>query len=239
MPELTIAISAIALSVSFVSMMLFLSENRKNRQIIEKQAQEALGKAQIESNQLLADAIKKAQVIIGQAQGQEMKMLSDSKELTHRFEENAEKQFDDTAVSLSKSYNEHLKKLAQDLNQAQSQYYNYLAGLKKNVDESEEKNLEAVKNQINGLFERFEQNLSDFLTQTEQKTVSSIDLELRATRELINTYKQDQLKLIDENAVAILEKTLSLVLNKKLSLTEQTDLVYEALEKAKSEKFIV
>lgn len=239
MPEVTIAISAISLSISFISLMMFLAENRKNKAAIEKQSQEALSKAEVESNRILSDAIKKAQLIVGQAQGEEVKILADSKNLTDKFEQAAEKEFGQDASSLSQTYEEHLKKLALDLNQAQSQYYNYLSFIKKNVDESEQNNLEAVKNQINGLFERFEQNLSDFLTETEQKTVSSIDLELKATRELINTYKQEQLRLIDQNAVAILEKTLSVVLNKKLSLKEQTDLVYEALEKAKVEQFLV
>jgi hypothetical protein len=239
MPEVTIALSVIALSISFISVMLFLSEHRKNKAVIEKQAQETLTKAQVESNRILEDAIKKAQLIIGQAQGEEVKILADSKSLTQKFEQAAEKEFGEDESKLALSYQEHLKKLAQDLNQAQTQYYSYLTFAKKNIDQSGQDNLETVKNQVNALFEHFEQNLSDFLTQTEQKTVSSIDLELRATRELINTYKQEQLKLIDENAVAILEKTLSLVLSKKLSLRDQTDLVYESLEKAKVEEFLV
>ena len=45
-------------------------------------------------------------------------------------------------------------------------------------------------------------------------------------RQLIETYKSSRLKLVDENIVAMLERTLSLVLVKKLSLKEQTDLVY-------------
>ncbi len=43
----------------------------------------------------------------------------------------------------------------------------------------------------------------------------------------------------DENIIAMMEQTLSIVLAKKLSLKDQLDLVYEALEKAKVEKFVV
>jgi len=81
--------------------------------------------------------------------------------------------------------------------------------------------------------------LSDFMVQTAQQTTSSIELELKSTRQLIDTYKSEQLKLIDENIVAMMEKTLSIVLAKKLSLKDQLELVYEALEKAKVEKFVV
>lgn len=74
---------------------------------------------------------------------------------------------------------------------------------------------------------------------SQQRSVQSIELELKAARQLIETYKQQQLKVIDENVIAMLEKTLSLVLTKKISLQDQVELVYEALEKAKAEKFIV
>ena len=77
------------------------------------------------------------------------------------------------------------------------------------------------------------------MVQTESKTATSIELELKASRELIETYKTQQLKLIDENIVAMIEQTINIVLGKKLSLKDQLDLIYEALEKAKIEKFIV
>jgi len=91
---------------------------------------------------------------------------------------------------------------------------------------------------VNEVFERFEQNLSGFLTTTEQKSITAIELELKAAKGLIETYKAQQMALVDENIVSILERTLSLILAKKMSLKDNMDLVYEALEKAKQEKFI-
>jgi hypothetical protein len=60
-----------------------------------------------------------------------------------------------------------------------------------------------------------------------------------ANMRLIDTYKVQQMNVIDENIMAMLEKTLSLVLAKNLDLKDQMDLVYESLEKAKAEKFVV
>ena len=62
---------------------------------------------------------------------------------------------------------------------------------------------------------------------------------MQAARNLIDTYKRQQLNLIDEHIIAVLERTLSIVLAKKLSLEDQVDLINEALEKAKTEKFII
>ncbi|TSC64179.1 MAG: Uncharacterized protein G01um101493_205 [Microgenomates group bacterium Gr01-1014_93] len=96
-----------------------------------------------------------------------------------------------------------------------------------------------IQAETNQLFEKFEENLSNYLTQTQNRSTKAIELELQAARSLIDSYKSGQLRVIDENIVAILEKTLSIILTKKLSLADQMDLVYKALEKAKAEKFFV
>lgn len=98
---------------------------------------------------------------------------------------------------------------------------------------------EKIMAETNDLFEKFEENLSNYLTQTQSQSTKAIELELKAARSLIDSYKSGQLRVIDENIVAILEKTLSIILAKKLSLADQMDLVYKALEKAKAEKFFV
>ena len=121
---------------------------------------------------------------------------------------------------------------------SQDSLIQFMKDLQKRSLEFEESSNAATEKRINETFGHLETRLTDFLMQTEQKTTASIELELKATREMIETYRQGQLKLIDENIIAMLEKTLSIVLAKKLSLKDQIDLVYESLEKAKSEKFI-
>jgi len=132
-----------------------------------------------------------------------------------------------------------LKNSTTDITNSQSQLINFMADLQKRSIAFEEASRVSTEKRIADLFERLETKLSDFLVQTESKTANSIELELKAARELIETYKTQQLKLIDENVVAMMEQTINIVLGKKLSLQDQLDLIYEALEKAKIEKFIV
>ena len=110
---------------------------------------------------------------------------------------------------------------------------------KENMETKMQENQGIISSQTNQLFEKFEANLSTYLTQTQQQSIKAIELELQAARSLIENYKASQLKIVDENIVAILEKTLSIILAKKLTLADQMDLVYQALEKAKAEKFFV
>lgn len=115
----------------------------------------------------------------------------------------------------------------------------FLEELKKQAQSTQATNWEAEKSRVAQLFEDFETKLADFLLQTEQKMMLSVDLELKSARQLIDTYKVQQMDVIDENIVAMLEKTLSLVLAKNLNLKDQMDLVYESLERAKTESFLV
>lgn len=144
---------------------------------------------------------------------------------------------------LISQFHSSLEKLIQNsqdsITSSQDQLIKFMEDLQKRSEQFEEASRSSTEGRISELFTRLEEKLSDFLIQTEQKTTSSIELELKSTRELIETYKNQQLKLIDENIIAVMEQTLNIVLAKKLSLKDQLDLVYEALEKAKVEKFIV
>ncbi len=122
---------------------------------------------------------------------------------------------------------------------SQDQLVKFIADLQTRSAILEKTSKDMTEKKITELFEHLETRLSDFLIQTESKTTSSIELELQASREMIETYKTRQLKMIDENILAMMEQTLNIVLGKKLSLKDQLDLVYESLEKAKLEKFIV
>lgn len=173
-------------------------------------------------------SVKKSQAMLGEAEIEGIKITAESKMETQKMEEDFKKSLD-SALNESK----------QAITGAQAQLLAFMQDLQKRSREFEEASKTSGEQRINQLFDRVENRLSEFLIQTEQKTTSSIELELKSARELVEAYKNEQLRLIDENIVAMMEQTLSLVLGKKLSLKDQLDLVYEALERAKVEKFIV
>lgn len=169
---------------------------------------------------VIKQALAKAQKILGKAELEGAEIIADSKLMTKRLEA------------------QYGEALAKQIEKSQTEFENYLLELKTRSEQAEALTQEFTKQRVNEIFEQFETNLATFLTSTEQKSIAAIDLELKAARQLIDTYKTQQLQLIDENIIAMLEKTLSIVLSKRLTLKDQVDLVYEALEKAKIEKFI-
>lgn len=177
---------------------------------------------------ILSDSVKKSQDLLGQAELEGIKVVAQNQVAVNKMDK-------EYTTNLAQS----LTTSKQNITTAQAALMQFMKDLQRTSAEFEGAQQTAGQQRINQLFERVENRLTDFLMQTEQKTTSSIELELKSARQLIESYKTEQLKLIDENILAMMEQTLATVLGKKLSLKDQLDLIYEALERAKVEKFIV
>lgn len=221
MPNLPLEPTTLVLVLTLtIATILYLREYNLRKKG-EAEGDKFLNKIKEKGWETLNQSIKKSQAIIGEAEIEGIKE-------TAKIE-----------LDFQKILTQSLDQSKQTIVAAQNQLLKFMQDLKIRSQEFEEASKASGEARINQLFDRVENRLSDFLMQTEQKTTSSIELELKSARELVEAYKNEQLKLIDENIIAMMEQTLSLVLGKKLSLKDQLDLIYEALEKAKVEKFIV
>lgn len=221
--NLPIAILALT---AVVALALFLHE-RSRRKKLELGGQKVLEEYKQKGWENLNQSIKKSQDIIGEAELLGIKASADIKYEASKLEQ-----------EYSQRLSEIIKQSEISIANAQNQLIQFMKDIEIRSQQFEEVSRENIVQKINELFDRFENRLSDFVLSTEEKTTSSIELELKGARNLIEAYKQQQLKLIDENIIAMMEQTLNIVLAKKLSLKDQIDLVYEALEKAKIEKFV-
>ena len=212
--------------------------------------QQALDRARDQSRQIINSAEEKAEGILSEAEIDMLKMQTENSLEGALSEQNSQKligEYRQTLERFAASLDSELKntlgrverEFVGNINQAESQYGAFLTNLEKTAAEEQGKTLENLSAKINALLFKFEEDLSSFLSSSEQKSVEAINLEIKSARELIDNYKAAQLGIIDENIVSVLERTLSLVLKEKLSLRNQLDLVYEALERAKAEKFFV
>lgn len=222
----------------------------------EKNKSIFITKNQDKSFEMLDDAMKKAQEILGKAASEEVTAIDFTKQQSQKLEQAAELSIKTTGQQAEAIIQKEtvgmqaeFQKLKGEVEQAQVEYINYLKGLQLSSDQTKQLAQEQmsraindqalqIKSQLNGFIEQLESELTNFLHKTEEQSVHSLELELKSARQMVETYKQQQFVLIDENIIAILERTLSLVLAKKLTLKDHVDLVYESLEKAKVEKFI-
>lgn len=213
---------------AFILLLLLYLREYNKRKILETEGEKYLQTVREKGWDTLNQSIKKSQAIVGQAELAGIKIAAESKLETSRLE-----------TDFSRQLAQALDESRQTITSAQAALLQFMTDLQKRSAEFEEASKVSGQQRINQLFDRVEAKLADFLVQTAEKTTSSIELELKASRQLVETYKNEQLKLIDENIIAMMEQTLNIVLGKKLALKDQLDLVYEALERAKVEKFIV
>lgn len=212
---------------TIVASILYLYEHNKKTKL-ESAGEKLLEDFRQKGLENFNQSIKKSQDIINSAEMERTKIVADAgMEISRTEEEYARKLAELTSMS------------EKAIQSSQQQVTDYMQGLRTRGTDFEKSANEIFEQRVNQMFGRLEERLADFLTSTEQKTTQSIELEVKAARNLIEGYKQQQLKLIDENIIAMMEQTLNIVLAKKLSLKDQLELVYEALEKAKIDKFVV
>jgi len=220
---LILAIIFILVYLASTLLLYFLKGNKKREEEVPDWATK-------EAYEVMENATKKAEDLISDAETDSLKIATSAKMGTELFESEYNKKLEGV---LDKAQLDFSKKLEESM----EHYKSLISSLEQTSQETQKETEDAMKTRINAALLSFEQNLSNYLSQAEQKSFESINLELKSARSLIDTYKQQQLELIDENIVAVLERTLSLVLRDKLTLKDQMDLVFEALEKAKIEKF--
>lgn len=175
------------------------------------------------------------QTALSEVQKEEVKLNA---EATRQYA-SVETSFKEHLAVLESSVKAQIDQTNQKILLAEQNYEKFLQNLNAVSQKTQFQSIEGARIKVDKLFEDFEVKLADFLLQSEQKMMLAVDLELRSARQLIDTYKVQQMNVIDENIMAMLEKTLSLVLAKNLDLKDQMDLVYQSLEKAKAEKFVV
>ncbi|OGE37329.1 hypothetical protein A3D79_00095 [Candidatus Daviesbacteria bacterium RIFCSPHIGHO2_02_FULL_39_8] len=239
MPDLTQTIIILILALlSFLISTLLIREYHK-RLKSSSTSEKLLDQTQQKSYQIIHQAIKKAQSILSLAEIEGLKIIASSKVSSGKLDKEYEDQLSQSIQSSQELITKEASSAQKVLTDAEKEFISYLNELKLRSNKLEEQAQQEAISRMNQLFANFENRITEFLFKTETSTTQAIQLELRSTRQLIETYKSQQLALIDENIIAMMEQTLASVLGKKLSLKDQLDLVYEALEKAKIDKFIV
>lgn len=90
-------------------------------------------------------------------------------------------------------------------------------------------------NSSNQVIEEARASLSKLLSATESQVKVELNGQLEAVNLEIESYKQHRMRIIDERIIDVLQDILNVTLWKKIDLKDQSDLVYRALEEAKSE----
>ncbi len=158
---------------------------------------------------LLSRAIKKAQNIISQAELSGIKIRAQSKVETRKMSE-------EMAEGIATATSKVEQMLYKSSDRANSQFQDFL----------------------NDLQAKSQQQVADYISKLEADLSAGLQTDLAEMRKSIDAYKTAKLAALDANFLEVAQRALETLLDKKITLTDQVDLVNEALDKAKQEKLI-
>lgn len=182
--------------------------------------------SQKRADQIIHKAIKRAQQLLVKSELEGINFLARQKIESRKIEA-------EHRQNISHLLEEMSYKLTTGTAEAESTYRKYLVDLEQHLAADLSRKQEALDGKIDGFFNQTAGLLTTFVTDLQKQTQVQVDKEIGNAKSIIDNYRQQRLEIVDENVVSILEKTLNITLGKKLTLAEQTELVYEALEEAK------
>jgi len=188
--------------------------------------------AEKKSNTIIHKALRQAQKILVKAELSGLSLIAreklESKRLASEYQLELRKVMEEIKLQLQKTSND-----------AEKSYISFLKEIEDRVGRDLTKKQEVLEVKIDSFFEKTQTLLTEFVDDLHDQTQTQLDKEIGNAKKIIEEYRVQRLQIVDENIVAILEKTLNITLGKKLTLSEQTELIYEALEEAKKENFFV
>src|SRR3989344_3087291 len=164
---LTLILGLLAL-VFFILYLWQVYENWR----INKDQKQILEDNQLKGYDVLHSAIKKSEDVLGDAELEAVKIAADSRYRSDQLE----KKYEHSLSDLTSSEKASIEKVAKDLQ-------DYLNSLSNKLGDSVTNSEQLIQEKVNQLFEKFEQNLSTYLTQTQQQSSKAIDLEMQSARQ--------------------------------------------------------
>lgn len=184
--------------------------------------------SQAKTHSIIYKAIQQANKILVAAELKGLQLLSKEKvtsgELSDHFKEHLD--------TIEKALEGHLERNAKN---AEDTYGAFIATAEASINQHINANQKMLEEKAQAMIERTESLLTKFTASLEAKVKGDVEKELAATSAEIEQYKQNRMRVIDERIIDILEAVLQVALEKKMTLADQSELIYKALEDAKKE----
>lgn len=183
---------------------------------------------QAKTHSIIYKAIQQANKILVAAELKGLQLLSKEKitggELSDHFKAHLD--------AIEKALEEQLVRNAKN---AEDTYGAFITTAEASINQHIAQNQKMLEEKAQSMIERTESLLTSFTADLEAKVKGDVEKELAATSAEIEQYKQNRMRVIDERIIDILEAVLRVALEKKMSLADQSELIYKALEDAKKE----
>ena len=193
---------------------------------------------------VVKEAEHEAGSIVSVAHTKEKEIIEAAKKRAHAIRERAEV---DARERLEKerqesdrirvAYENRLSDLAQKNEELVGVYEKKLDAqyieLENVIKEQTEKSEVAIKEARALLVQRIDESQKGLHEQLSKEISGQLQGAFGAVEKAIDTYRVKQLRLIDDQIISLVEQTTAIVLRKELSLRDQSEFIYRALEEVK------
>jgi F0F1-type ATP synthase membrane subunit b/b' len=210
--------------VLFGAFMKAMGEFKKSHNVDE----EALKRSKHKSTEILQDALKKANEILSKAQKEGVEVLASEEK---------------TGKNLIEDYKKHLAEIERNLADALSHtiaaaddsYHEFAEEVGRKVESHLAENEKTLAERADKVVIEAEKTLTEVTSSVQKLVKTEVEHELESVHKEVDEYRRQRMRIIDERIIDMLEEVIKVTLEKKLSLAEQSELVYKALEEAKRE----
>jgi hypothetical protein len=194
----------------------------------EKPTDTLLRESQAKTHSIIYKAVQQANKILVAAELKGLQLIGKQKltgdELTDKFNIHL--------AAIEKAMQDQLERNAVH---AEAVYGEFIQTAEASIHDHINKNQKMLEEKANAMIERTESLLTQFTGDLEAKVKGDVERELAKAAEEIEQYKANRMRVVDERIVDILEEVLRVALDKKMSLADQSELIYKSLEDAKKE----
>lgn len=184
--------------------------------------------SQAKTHSIIYTAIQKANKILVAAELKGLQLISKEKMTGDELSVEFRKHLDAIEKALE-------TQLSRNARHATDTYGAFIATAEQKINDHIAQNQKMLEEKAQMMIEKTESLLTKFTADLEAKVKGDVQKELAAASAEINDYKQSRMRIIDERIVDILEAIIQVVLEKKMSLADQSELIYKALSDAKRE----
>jgi len=211
-----------------VILLLLIDSGRQSRINDSPADNQILTFAREKSNTILHRAIKQANKILASAELRGIGLFARQKVKSDKIESDWQERLQVLEKLIA-------EKFRNDSTAAEKAYSDFIEKIESAISSHVDQNRKLLEEKANKVMEQSQIVLNSFGSEIHEKVKKQLQDELAQAKASIADYKRQRLKVLDENIVEILEHTMRLALGSKLSLNEQSDLIYKALEEAKKE----
>lgn len=232
---LILLIITIAIAISQFGVILYFLNFIKKNELHDG----AVKEAQTKSAAVILNAVDKANEVVADAQKKGLEHVAEESKaletLTQNVNQSIESLSKQTQSELTNTANQAEQALQQTVKSAESSYEQLSQKTESTLQSLLTQDRTLLEQKTNQAIEQSSTMFQKFMGDVANQVRSEIDQEIKKANTAVDVYKAERLAAINTKVIDILEEVLLETLGKKLSLKDEGEFVYQALEQAKKE----